>query len=86
MIQIEEEFILNTLRHAYEKYNFYKDKDKEKTLKIYGFCDSLEKLIYKFSPGYADQVKSLREEYGITKEKIDSDVDLEVPTWLRNQH
>jgi len=51
MLQIPPEFILKTLENANRKYDEYSAiGDKEKTLKIYGFCDGLEKLITKFGP------------------------------------
>lgn len=85
MMEIPPEFVLKTLQNAYEKYDIYIDTDKTKALKIYGFCDGLEKLIYKFAPEFTEEVQSMRSRCSIVEIKLkNSSTNLEEPTWLRN--
>lgn len=86
MMQIPPEFILKTLKNAYEKYDTFTDKDEVKALKTYGFCDGLEKIIYKFSPEFTKDLKQMRAQSKISEvDSNNSSINLEEPTWLRNK-
>jgi len=88
MLQIPEEFILKTLENAYIQYDKYSTVgDREKALKIYGFCDGLEKIIYRFAPDYSKQVKSMKAQSKISDEMIENDlVNLDEPTIFRKNN
>lgn len=81
MMQIPPEFIINTLKNGYSQYN--ETKDEERRLKIYGFCDGLERLLYKFAPQYTQEVKDLQKQFSITKTVNIDTLNLDEPTWMR---
>ena len=88
MLQIPPEFILQTLQNAYKKYDeYYMLKDEAKTLKIYGFCDGLEKLIKKFAPEYTEEVNTMKAQSKISNVKVSIDeIDLEQPAIFRRKN
>ena len=82
MMQIPPEFILGTLKNAYIKYNSI--RDTEQGLKVYGFCDGLEKLVFKFAPEYTQEIQQMKKKYNISPKKSNSDdINLDEPTWTR---
>jgi len=88
MLQIPPEFILKTLKNAYEQYDKYDMPGyKDKTLKIYGFCDGLVKLIKKFAPEYTEEVNTMKAKSNISNMNVSSDkIDLEQPTIFRRNN
>jgi len=88
MLQIPPEFILKTLENAYKKYDDYNTiGDEIKKAKIYGFCDGLERLIYKFAPQYSDEIASMKAKSAILDAKNSSgDINLDEPTILRRMN
>jgi len=87
MLQIPPEFIIKTLENAYKKYDEYDMlRDEAKTLKIYGFCDGLEKLIKKFAPEHIEEIETMKDQSKISNVKVPSDeIDLEQPTIFRQK-
>lgn len=88
MLQIPPEFILQTLENAYKKYDEYDMLiDEAKTLKIYGFCDGLEKLVKKFAPEYIEEVNIMKSQSRISNMKTTpNEIDLDKPTYLRQSN
>ena len=86
MINIDETKLIETLKESYEKVKYYQSKDnKNAMLKMIGWCNAIENIIFKFSPENKEEILKIRRSI-ISDDKSTVDInDLDVPTFIRTK-
>jgi len=84
MINIDEEKLINTLKESYEKINYYQKEDKrDAVLKMIGWCNVIENIIFKFSPENKDKILNIRQSIIDNDKLYINRSDLDIPTFIR---
>ena len=84
MISMDEKQLIETLKVSYEKVMMYKHEGKkEGMLKMIGWCNAIENIVFKFSPENKATILQMREEIMASEFVSTEDDDLDFPTYLR---
>jgi len=80
MIEVKANTVLKALEGAYKVYSEIDNRDRK--LRLEGFCNAYEQIIYKYNPQFITDVEELKNKYNLQSSDIDTNYD--EPVWTRN--
>jgi len=83
MIQIPKDELLDSLKDGYKKYANANDKNQR--IKIGGWCNALEAIIFSYAEDIKEEILSIRSEIIKNKNQIPTEIDYDTPSFTRHK-